>query len=87
VGGGHPQHVGVEEKEEDQTNGHEVHIDEEENAAVIEAPPALHTAEGVECAENGDQCWQDEQGRATVVREVRERERDCDAEKNEESAA
>jgi len=87
VGRGYPKHVGVEQEEENQADGHEVHIDEEENAAVVEAPTTLNAADSVHHAEDGDQRWQDEQGRATVVREVRERERDCDAEKNEESAA
>jgi len=70
VGGGHPKHVGVEQKEEDQADGHEVHVDAEDNATVVEVPAALHAADGVHCAENGDQRGQHDQRCGMVVREV-----------------
>jgi hypothetical protein len=87
VGRGHPEHVGVEQKKENQADGHEVHVNAEEDAAVVEVPAALHAADGIKRAENGDQCGQDNQRRGMVVREVREQKRCCDAEKNESAAA
>ena len=47
LGGGDPEGVGVEEEEEDHAEDHEVHVDEEEDSAVIEAPAALHAANRV----------------------------------------
>ena len=70
VGRGHPEHVGVEEKEEDEADGHEVHVDAEDHAAMVEVPAALHAADGVQCAEDGDQRGEDEQRSGSVVREV-----------------
>ena len=45
MGGGDPEHVGVEEKEEDQADGHEIHIDAEDHAGVVEVPAALNAAD------------------------------------------
>ena len=52
-GGGDPGHVGVDEKEEDQAEGKEVHVDAEDDSAVIEGPAALHAADGVGSACDG----------------------------------
>jgi hypothetical protein len=87
VRGGDPEHVGIEEKEEDQADGHEVHVDAEHYAGVVEVPAALHAADGVQGAGHGDEGGQDEQWSGTAVREVREEKRGCQAEKDEEIAA
>ena len=50
--GGDPEGVGVEEEEEDHAEGHEIHVDEKEDAAVIEAPASLHATNGV-CSASG----------------------------------
>jgi hypothetical protein len=51
--GGDPKGVGVEEEEKDHAEGHEIHVDQEEDAAVIEAPASLHAANGVGGAGGG----------------------------------
>ena len=51
---GDPVGVGVEEEEEDHAEGHEVHVDEQEDAAVIEAPASLHATDRVGGAGDGD---------------------------------
>ena len=71
---GDPAGVGIEEKEEDHTEGHEVHVDAKEDATVIEAPARLHAADGVDGAGDGGQDRQDEQRRGPVVGEVGEQE-------------
>jgi hypothetical protein len=70
--GGDPEGVGVEEEEEDHAEGHEVHVDEEEDAAVIEAPTALHAANGVSGAGGGGECREDEDGSAVDLGEAGE---------------
>ncbi len=50
---GDPEGVGVEEEEEDHAEGHEIHVDEEEDAAVVEAPAPLHATNGVRSAGGG----------------------------------
>jgi hypothetical protein len=77
--GSDPTSVGVEEEEKNHAEGHEVHVDEKENAAVIEAPAWTHAAQGVHgtggCGESG----QGEEGCSAVVREVRKKEGEAEA--------
>jgi hypothetical protein len=72
--GGDPAGVGVEEEEENHAEGHEVHVDAEEDASVVEAPAGLHAADGVDGAGDGGQGGEDEQRRGAVVGEVGEQE-------------
>jgi hypothetical protein len=72
VCGGDPEGVGIEEKEDDHAEGHEVHVDEEEDAAVIEAPAALHTANRVGGASGGGEGGEDKDGSAVDLGEAGE---------------
>ena len=85
--GGDPAGVGVEEEEENHTEGHEVHVDAEDDASVIEAPTALHAADGVCGACDGEEGRKDKKRICAVVGEVREEKRDAETEENEEAAA
>jgi hypothetical protein len=85
--GGDPERVGVEEEKEDHAEGHEVHVDAEDNAAVIEAPAALHATDGVRGACEGDQRRKDESRSGVVVGEVREQKRGCEAGEDQDAAA
>ncbi len=67
--------VGIEEEEENHAEGHEIHVDEQKDAAVVEAPASLHAADGVRGAGDGEESGEDEKRRGVVVREVREE--DC----------
>jgi hypothetical protein len=82
-----PAGVGVEEKEENHAEGHEVHVDAEDNAGVIEAPAALHAADGIGGAGQGEQDRKDEEEGGAIVGEVGEEESDGETEENEETAA
>ena len=68
--GGDPAGVGVEEEEENHTEGHEVHVDAEDDASVIEAPTALHAADGVCSAGHGEEDGKDEEWSSAIVGEV-----------------
>ena len=70
--GGDPESVGVEEEEEDHAEGHEIHVDEKEDAAVVEAPAALHAANGVCGAGEGGEGGEDEAGGGVELREAGE---------------
>jgi hypothetical protein len=87
LGGCDPAGVGVEEKEEDHAEGHEVHVDAEDDAGVIEAPTALHATDGVGCARDGEEDGEDEEGSGVVVGEVREEKSGGETEENQEAAA
>jgi len=76
---GDPEEVGVEEEEEDQRDGHEVHVDAEEDAAVVEAPTALNAAHGFGGAEDGAQRREQEQQGGANVREAGDEDRREDA--------
>ena len=85
--GGDPASVGVEEEEENHAESHEVHVDAEDDASVIEAPAALHATDGVGGAGDGEEDGKDEEGSGAVVGEVREEERDAETDEYEEAAA
>jgi hypothetical protein len=72
VCGGDPEGVGVEEEEEDHAEGHEVHVDEEEDATVVEAPSTLHAADGVGSAGGGGEGGKDKDGSAVDLGEAGE---------------
>ena len=69
---GDPASVGVEEEEEDHADGHEVHVDEEEDSAVVEAPAPLHATNGVRGAGGGGEGGEDEDRGAVDLREAGE---------------
>ena len=68
--------VGVEQQEEDHAEGHEVHVDEKQDAAVVEAPAALHATDGIGGAGNGSQQRKSDQRIWPDVRKVSEKYRD-----------
>ena len=70
--GGDPEGVGVEEEEEDHAEGHEIHVDQEEDSTVIEAPASLHATNGVRSAGGGGEGGEDEDGGAVDLREAGE---------------
>ena len=67
-----PEEVGVDEEEEDHGAGHEVHIEAEQNASVVEVPAALHAAGGIERSPGAAEGGEQEQGVGAQVREVGE---------------
>jgi hypothetical protein len=87
LGRGHPTGVGIEEEEENHAEGHEVHVDAEDDAGVIEAPTTLHAAGCVGCAGDGDQGGEDEERRGAIVGEVGEKKSDGETGENQEIAA
>jgi hypothetical protein len=84
---GDPEGVGIEKEEEDHAEGHEVHVDEEENASVVEAPAPLHAANSVDGASDSDESGEDEQWSCAAVRKARDRKSCGEAEKNKDAAA
>ena len=61
---GEPEHVGVEEKEEDEADGEQVHIKAEQDARLKEVPSlAAHAAEGVGAA---DHCYKGGNGEQRI---------------------
>jgi hypothetical protein len=52
--------VGVKEEEENHAESHEVHVDEKKDAAVVEAPAALHATDSVGGAGDGGERGEDE---------------------------
>jgi hypothetical protein len=60
-------HVRVEEKEQDHAEGHEVHIDAEDDAAVVPVPSRLHAADGIHGADRGDDSGEEQERGGAVV--------------------
>jgi hypothetical protein len=80
-------HVRVEEKEEDHAEGHEVHIDAEDDAAVVPVPSRLHAADGVHRADRGDDSGEEQERGGTVVRKAREEKSDNETAQDQQTAA
>ena len=87
MGRGHPAGVGVEEEEENHAEGHEIHVNAENDAGVIEAPTALHAAGCVGCAGDGDHGGEDEERGGAIVGEVGEEKSDGETGENQNVAA
>jgi hypothetical protein len=87
VGGGDPEQVRVEEEEENHAYGHEVHVDEKQDATVIEAPAGAHAANGVDGAGEGEDGWEGDECVGAIVGEVRETDGCAKAEEDKYAAA
>ena len=83
---GDPAGVGVEEEEENHAEGHEIHVDEQKDAAMVETPTALHAANGVRGARHGEECRENEKQGGAVVGKVGEEDGYSEADENEEVA-
>jgi hypothetical protein len=79
--------IGVEEKEEDDAEGHEIHVDAEDDTGVVEAPAGLHAADCVDGARGCSEGWDQQQQGGVVVREVGERQGDREAEEDEDASS
>src|ERR1700749_2737754 len=69
-----PAGVWVEEEEENHAESHEVHVDAEDDASVVEAPATLHATDCVGGACQGGEDRKNEQWSGAVVRKVRKKE-------------
>jgi hypothetical protein len=87
VRGGDPAGVWVQEEEEDHAECHEIHVDEEEDAAVVEAPTSLHASDCVRGAGHGEEGGEDEEQGGVVVWEVGEADGSGQAGQDENIAA
>jgi hypothetical protein len=68
-----PEHVGIEKKKENQADREKIHIEAEEDAGLKEIPSRTpHAAEGVDAADEGDTCGDDEEQICAVVRKAGE---------------
>lgn len=84
---GDPEGVGIEEEEEDHAEGHEIHVDEEEDAAVVEAPARLHAAKGVDGAGDGDESREDDEWSRMAVGEAGDKKRRGETEQDKNATA
>ena len=87
LGRADPVGVGVEEEEEDHAESHEVHIDEENDAGVVEVPAPLHASD---CVDGSGSCSQGREGQqhgGVVVREVGEQQGYPEADEDEDASS
>jgi hypothetical protein len=85
--GGDPEGVGVEEEEENHAEGHEVHVDEKEDATVVEAPAPLHATDGVRSTGGGCDGGEDEERSGVDLGEVGEEDGCGETGQDKEAAA
>jgi hypothetical protein len=84
---GDPEGVGVEEEEENHAESHEVHVDEKQDATVVEAPASLHAADGVRSAGGSEEGGEDEERSGVDLGEVGEEDCGGQAGQDKEAAA
>jgi hypothetical protein len=65
--------VGVDEEEEDHAEGHEICVNTEDDASVIEVPAALDTTDGIDSAKTGEGGENSDERIGTAVGEAGER--------------
>jgi hypothetical protein len=82
-----PEGVGVEEEEEDHAEGHEIHVDEKDDATMIEAPAPLHATNGVGGAGDGREGGEDEDRGAVDLREAGEEDGSEQTNQDKQNAA
>ncbi len=87
MGRGNPMGVGVKEEEENYAESHEVHVDAEDDAGVVEAPAGLRAADRVDGAGDRGQGGDCQQHGGMVVREVGERQGNAEADEYENTSS
>ena len=78
--------VGIEDEKENDAEAHEIHVDQEEDATVVEAPAWLHATSGVHRACHSDEGGDDEQWSGVGVGEVGEQDGRGQTGQDEETA-
>jgi hypothetical protein len=73
-----------EEKEQDQGDDEQIHVEAEENASVVEAPTALHAACGVDGTGDDAKCGQKLPQGGAQVRGVSEQDRNAQTDEDED---
>lgn len=81
-----PERIGIEKEEKHNTQSHQIHVDHQEYASVIEAPAGPHTSKVIDRSGNSDEDGQDKQRGGMVIRKIGEQDRDAKAEENQERA-
>ena len=81
-----PDEVGVDEEEQDERDGHEIHVNAEEDSSVVEAPALLHAADGVCGSDEAAEGWQEQPWGRAQVGEVRDEGRERKADQHDEVA-
>ena len=79
--------VRIEEEKDDHAEGHQIHVEQENDAGVVETPAALEAAAGVGDAEEGEDHGEEEQRRGAVVGEVGEQYGGGEGSKDEQASA
>jgi hypothetical protein len=79
--------VWVKEQEEDHAEGHQVHVDQKKDTAMVEAPAPLHATDCVGGADDGKEGGKDEKGSGVDLREAGEEDGRGQTGEDEETAA
>ena len=78
-----PVGVGIEPKKEDQGESHDVHVEKQHDAAVVEAPAKAEAAQRVICAPKRGERYEDHGPFGMDLREARDKKRYSKAAKNQ----
>ena len=78
--------VGIQQKEENHAEGHQVHEEKQDDSAVIPAPARVHATQMIDGPSNGCERGQHEERSSAVVRKIREEERQPQAEEDQEAS-
>lgn len=78
--------IRIEQQEENHTQGHEIHVNQQEYATVVKAPAPLHASDSVDGTGEGDERGQNEKWIGTDDGEAGDQKRKPQAQKNQHNA-
>lgn len=84
---GKPEGVWIQQKEQNHAESHQVHVDQEEYAAVIKTPAGSHAAKVIDDSCDRGKDRKDDKRIGPVVRKVREPDGDSETDQNQQGSA
>jgi len=81
-----PLGVRIEKQKQNHAQSHQVHVDQKEDAAMVEAPASLHAPHSINRAGDGKKNRQNENGIRVDDREPGDQQRRAEAQKNQQNS-
>ena len=82
-----PAGIGVEQEEENHAEGHQVHVDEQDDSAVVPAPTRAHAAEVIKRTGDCNECEDRDPWARPIVGKIGEQDRSGQAEKDQKPSS
>lgn len=81
-----PEGIWIEQEKQNHAEGHEIHVDQKEYAAVIKAPAGSHAAKVIDDSCDRGKDRKDDERIGPIVRKVREQDGDSETDQNQKGS-